>query len=342
MELETVRTLKRAIAANKALAELKYAGNLIPNQGMLIRSVVLQEAKLSSEIENIVTTNDKLYKALSDEDSRMDPHTKEVLRYEAALWEGFQSLSSRPLATNLYVGIVNCIKQNEGGIRKHAGTRIANPTTGQTIYTPPEGETVIRDLLQNLDNYIHDDSDLTDPLIKLGVIHYQFEAIHPFADGNGRTGRILNILYLIDQHMLDIPVLYLSRYIIENKPAYYHGLKRVTEEHAWEDWIVYMLDAVETTARATRERILAIRKLMDDVMEYAKGELPRIYSKELIEFVFQQPYTRIQSVEDAGIAKRETASTYLRELARIGVLRSVKVGRDRLYINFALYDLLTE
>jgi Fic family protein len=340
-EIETVRTLKRAIAANKALAELKYAGNLIPNQTMLLRSIVLQEAKLSSEIENIVTTNDMLYKAMSDDDSRVEPHTKEVLRYETALWEGFKGLGSRALATNLYVDIVNCLKRNDSGIRKHSGTRIANPATDQTIYTPPEGETVIRDLLQNLDDYVNDEKDSTDPLIKLAVIHYQFEAIHPFADGNGRTGRILNILYLVDRKLLETPVLYLSRYIIENKAAYYSGLRRVTEEHAWEGWIVYMLDAIEATARATRDRILAIRRQMDEATDFARNELPRVYSKELIELIFQQPYCRIQAVEQAGIAKRQTASTYLKELERIGLLRGVKVGRDQLYINDQLYGLLT-
>jgi Fic family protein len=339
-EIETVRTLKRAIAANKALAELKYAGNLIPNQGTLIRSIVLQEARVSSEIENIVTTNDKLYRAMSDDDSRMDPHTKEVLRYETALWSGFESLETRPLATNLYVDIVNCIQKNDAGIRKHSGTRIAN-SRGETIYTPPEGETLLRNLLSNLDGFIHDEEDGIDPLIKLGVIHYQFEAIHPFADGNGRTGRILNILYLVDRKLLETPVLYLSRYIIENKAAYYSGLRRVTEEHAWEGWIVYMLDAIEATARATRDRILAIRRQMDEATDFARNELPRVYSKELIELIFQQPYCRIQAVEQAGIAKRQTASTYLKELERIGLLRGVKVGRDQLYINDQLYGLLT-
>lgn len=337
--LETVRTLKRAIGANMALAELKGVGGLIPNQSVLIRSILLQEAKLSSEIENIVTTNDKLYKAFSEDGNGLDPNTKEVLRYGEALWHGFNSLSHRPLSTSLFVEIVTVIRQNDAGIRKHPGTRIAN-SRGETIYTPPEGEENIRVLLRNLEQFMHADDNL-DPLIRMAATHYQFEAIHPFSDGNGRTGRIINVLYLVSRGLLHVPILYLSRYIIENKSAYYSGLRRVTEEGAWEDWIVYMLEGIERTAIATRDKIVAIRQLMDEALSLAREKLPGIYKKELIELIFQQPYSRIQFVEQAGLAKRETASIYLKELERIGLLKGYRVGREVLYVNESLFQLLT-
>lgn len=337
-ELETIKTLKRAIRANKALAELKGAGNLIPNQTILLRTIVLQEARQSSEIENIVTTNDELYKALSDEDGQHNPHTKEVLRYHQALWHGYTSLASRPLSTSLFVEIVNIIRLHEAGIRTLPGTVIAN-LRGETIYTPPTGEECIYRLMTNLCKYIHTEDDI-DPLIKLAVIHYQFEAIHPFSDGNGRTGRIINILYLVSQGLIELPVLYLSHYIIENKSAYYSGLRRITEAGAWEEWILYMLTAIEVTALDTCRRIREIRSLLDESLIYAREKLPKIYSKELVELIFQQPYCRIRFVEQAGIAKRQTASHYLQELERIGLLRSAKVGRERLYINEKLFSLL--
>ena len=339
-ELETLRTLKKAIGAHKALAGFKGAGNLIPNQTILLRSIVLQEARLSSEIKNIVTTNDKLYKAFSDEDGGYDLHTKEVLRYQDALWHGYTQLKAgRPLSTSLFVEIGNSIRQNGAGIRAQPGTCIGN-LRKETIYTPPEGVERLRDLLTNLSEYAYADDDL-DPLIKMALLHYQFEAIHPFSDGNGRTGRMINILYLVSQELIDVPVLYLSRYIIDHKTAYYQGLKRVTESQAWEDWILYMLDAIEQMAIQTRDKVLTIRRLLDDALILAREATPKVYSKELIELIFQQPYCRIQFIEAAGLAKRQTASTYLQELERIGLLRSVKIGRERFYINDKLYEVLT-
>lgn len=341
VEVETKRTLKKAIAANRALAELRGVGGLIPNQGMLIRAVVLQEAKLSSEIENIVTTNDKLYRAFSELTQSTDPNTKEVLHYEEALWHGYRTLKQgRPLSASLFIEIVGVIRETDVGVRKMPGTQIVNERTGKVIYTPPEGETLIRDLLDNLSEYMYADDDI-DPIIKLAVAHYQFEAIHPFTDGNGRTGRVLNILYLVDRELLDIPVLYLSRHIIENRAGYYQGLRRVTEEGAWEDWIVYMLEAIEATAADTRTRILEIRRALDEAIEFARLNMARGYRKELIELIFEQPYTRIQFLERAGIAKRQTASDYLKELERIGLLRGFKFGRDRLFVNPKLMDILS-
>ncbi|MDQ2799514.1 MAG: Fic family protein, partial [Armatimonadota bacterium] len=299
VELETKAVLKQAIAAGRALAELKGAGNLVPNQAVLVRTVGLQEAKLSSEIENIVTTNDELYRALADEGSRTDPATKEVLRYNDALWHGYSRLKEgRPLSTRLFEEMVQIIKQNSAGIRRTTGTRITKG--GRTIYTPPEGESILRDKLANLEKFLYAEDGL-DPLVKLAVLHYQFEAIHPFADGNGRTGRILNILYLVEAGLLEIPVLYLSRYIIENKNAYYEGLRRITEENAWEEWTLFMLRAVETTALTTCQRIQAIRALMQQTSQAVKDKLPKIYSKDLIEVLFSQPYCRIHFLEEAQI-----------------------------------------
>lgn len=339
-ELETKPVLKRAIGATRALAELKGAGDLIPNQSMLIHAIFLQEAKVSSEIENVVTTNDKLYQALGGDENRYDPNTKEVLRYGHALWRGYDELNRRPLSTNLFVEIANTIKQNDQGIRRFPGTVIKN-ARGETIYTPPSGEGVIRDLLHNLERFIHEPDDL-DPLVKMAVIHYQFEAIHPFSDGNGRTGRIINILYLVSAGLLSLPVLYLSRYILENRTAYYNGLRAVTEENAWETWILYMLRAVEETAIATRDRVISIRALFEEALTTTRTLRPKIYSKELIEAIFQQPYSRVQPLISQGLGSRDTISKYLRELEAIGLIRSIKVGRDRLYLNDRLFKALSK
>lgn len=337
-ELETKAVLKQAIAANRMLANLRGLAAQIPNQGMLIQSVVLQEARLSSEIENIVTTNDELYRADADPDSKTDSQTKEVLRYRQALYAGFNALKTRPLTTNLFIEIVQIIKAIDLGIRKTTGTALKNQA-GETIYTPPEGESIIRDKLSNLEQFIHADDDL-DPLVKMAIMHYQFEAIHPFEDGNGRTGRILNILYLVDQKLLDIPVLFLSRYIIEHKASYYEGLRQVTEEQKWEQWILFILRAVEETAQQTYNKVFHIRELMEQVQEQVKQDVPHIYSKDLIEVIFRHPYTKIQFLVDANIAKRQTASSYLQTLSDLKILRPSKQGREMYYINDALFEVL--
>ena len=342
-DIETRNILRKTITAGRALAELKGLGETIPNQSMLVNSVVLQEAKASSEIENIITTDDALFRAFTAKTSRVDPSTKEVLRYREALWEGYNELKKRPiLATNLFVKLVQRIKENQAAIRRTPGTTISNAATGEIIYTPPEGEAVIRDKLKNLEDYIHGEDDI-DPLIKLALIHYQFETIHPFSDGNGRTGRIINILYLVFQGLLDLPVLYLSKFVIDRKNEYYRLLRQVTEKREWEPWILYMLDAVEETAAFTRKRILDIRDLMAETMEVAKETLPgRVYSKELIELLFCQPYTKGQSLVDAGIAKRKTAAEYLKDLEKTGILTGKRIGREMLYLNTRLYDLLSK
>jgi Fic family protein len=235
-DIETKAILKKAIAAGRALAELKGIGSTIPNQTILINTIALQEAKSSSEIENIVTTNDALFKAFSAQSSHVDAATKEVLRYREALWESFNTLKKRPvITTNLLIKLVQTIKENQAGIRNAPGTAIASTSTGEVLYTPPEGESIIRDKLKNLEDYIHEE-DATDPLVKLAVMHYQFEAIHPFFDGNGRTGRILCILFLVRRELLELPILYLSKAIIETKSDYYQLLRQVTISDAWEGW----------------------------------------------------------------------------------------------------------
>ncbi|MCM8596142.1 Fic family protein [Accumulibacter sp.] len=338
-EVETPAVLKKAIAASRALAELKGMAERMPNQVMLIDSLVLQEARASSAIENIVTTNDELFRAASDEALPASPEAKEVLRYRQALNHGFRQIRERPLATNLFIEIAQLIKQTGFDVRRTPGTRIANGF-GETIYTPPESEAVIRDKLRDLETFMHAEDSL-DVLVKMALVHYQFEAIHPFSDGNGRTGRILNILYLVDQGLLNLPILYLSRHIIEHKAAYYEGLRRVTEEAAWGDWVLYMLNAVEQTSLRTRQQITDILALMDAVREHVQREAPRLYSKDLIEQIFRQPYCKIQFLERAGIGTRQTCAKYLRELERLGVLRGQKVGREVYFINQALFELLT-
>jgi len=340
VDLESKAIFKKAIAANRELAELKGAGDAIPNQAILVNSIVLQEARLSSEIENIVTTSDELYKAADEDPSKVDQPTKEVLHYREALWHGFENLKTRPLSTNLFIELVGIIKQIDLGIRKVPGTKIAD-SRGQIVYTPPEGEALLRELLANLERFMNAEDGI-DPLVKLAVFHYQFEAIHPFTDGNGRTGRIINILYLVEQELLKIPVLYLSHYIIRNKADYYAGLRRVTEQNAWEEWILYMLEAIAATARQTRDKIIRIRDLMNAAQEEARTKAPKIYSKDLIELIFEQPYCKIRFLEQRALAKRQTASVYLKTLEEIGLLQSLKVGREVYFMNMPLLAILKE
>lgn len=337
-ELETKATLKQAITASRAVADLRGKAQQIPNQRMMIDSIVLQEARMSSEIENIVTTDDELYRAAADMDGLFDSHTKEVLRYRQAIWYGYEQIQKRPLSINLFVEIVRIIKQIDMDVRKTTGTKLSGPN-GEIVYTPPEGDPILREKLSNLEHFIYAQEDV-EPLIKLAVMHYQFEAIHPFADGNGRTGRILNILFLVEQGLLDMPVLFLSHYILENKNDYYDGLRSVTEEGQWEQWILYILKGIEITAKETSAQIDAILALMEMVKTVIREKAEKIYSKELLEMIFMHPYCKIKFLEQAGIAKRQTASTYLQTLAEIGVLRSEKIGRENYYINDALLHIL--
>ncbi|MFH0992512.1 MAG: Fic/DOC family N-terminal domain-containing protein [bacterium] len=342
-EIETNAVLKKAISAGRSLAELKGLGETIPNQSMLVNTVVLQEAQASSEIENIITTHDALFRAITADTTNIDPTTKEVLRYREALWTGFNTLKKKPLlTTNLFVSLVQTIKENSAGIRNLPGTAVGDKHTGKVIYTPPEGEALIRQKLKDMEIFIHSENQF-DPLVKLALIHYQFEAIHPFFDGNGRTGRIINILFLVKEGLLTLPVLYLSKYIIEHKGDYYRLLRAVTEKNSWEPWVLFMLDAVESTAAMTSKRIVNIRSLLQETLESAKKTLPaKVYSKELIELIFQQPYTKGQFLVDAGLAERKTAAVYLKALEEAGILKKQKVGKENLYLNKKLYALLTK
>ncbi|HYK76441.1 MAG TPA: Fic family protein [Daejeonella sp.] len=306
---------------------------------MLLHSIALQEAKMSSEIENVMTTNDELYQALAADKIVTDPSTKEVLHYQSALWEGFSLVKEKGfLSTNLFIRLYNIIKKTEAGVRTITGTKISNHSTSEIIYTPPEGQTVINVKLKNLEDFINNPDDDIDPLIKMAIMHYQFEAIHPFSDGNGRTGRILNILYLVNQDLLELPILYLSKYIIENKAAYYSGLRSVTENNKWEEWVLYMLHAVEKTALYTQQKIDGIVKLMYDTEIRMKAEAPDIYSKDLLDIIFRMPYSKRKSLE--GLVSLKTAGQYLNKLVEKQFLIDVKVGKEKLYINMPLFNLL--
>ncbi len=339
-ELETKLILKKAIDARAALASLDASNKRLPNESLLANAVILQEAKLSSEIENIVTTNDELYQSLALENVT-DPNLKEVISYPKALWLGYKFVGENGfISARILIEMMQVIKETGVGVRKIPGTKIANPVTGEIVYTPPEGENVILEKLKNLEQYINDKDDTTDPLVKMAVLHYQFESIHPFHDGNGRTGRILNILFLVFSGLLQNPILYLSKYILENKSDYYIKLRGVTERGEWEEWILYMLSAVEETAKYTEKKIQDICALMEDTAQTIKKESPHIYSKELVDVLFKLPYCKRKFLVDAGIVKDKTAGRYLMELEKIGILKGEKVGREKLYFNKAFFDLL--
>lgn len=338
-DLESKTILKQCISARAALAELNQSAKLIPNQSVLINTLPLLEAQSSSAIENIVTTTDKLFQ-YAQEEQQADSATKEALRYRTALFTGFKELVTKPLNTNTCVAICSQIKGQEMQIRRVPGIALANDRTKKVIYTPPEGEEVIRSLLGNWEQFIHNQQDL-DPLIRMAVAHYQFEAIHPFTDGNGRTGRVINSLYLIQEGLLTLPILYLSRYIIQNKNDYYRLLLNVTQEQSWEEWIVFILKGVEQTSKWTADKIQAITQLADHTREHIKESLPKIYSYELVDLIFEQPYCRINNLVEKDIAKRQTASSYLKQLCDINVLVEMEIGREKLFIHPKLLELLT-
>ncbi len=337
----TPKVYNKAILANKALAELKGMAGQITNQVIILNSLVMREAKDSSEVENILTTQDELFKAFSVESPTLNAAVKEVLNYKEALWLGYELIKKKKLITTREIlKIQECLMGNNAGIRNQPGTALKNAKTGKVIYTPPFGKEVIEEKLRNLEKYINENKDDVDPLIKMGIMHYQFESIHPFYDGNGRTGRILNVLYLINEGLLELPILYLSSFIIKHKKAYYQGLDDVRQNGKWEDWIIYMLDSVAYSATDTIKTIRGIKLLLNDTIQKVKSELPKIYSKELVEVLFHQPYTRISTLEEQLGISRFTASKYLKELEDIGVLTGEKIGRDILYVNVRLFELL--
>lgn len=337
--LETTKVLRKTIEASRALAQLNGMLTNLPNPTLFLDSIHLQEAKASSEIENIITTNDDLYKSLVADKKFDNPATKEVISYKEALWNGLQEIEKRPfISTNLCVEIVQSIKKNTAGIRTTPGTALKS-TTGETIYTPPSGEVVIREKLANLEKFINAEDDM-DPLIKMAVMHYQFEAIHPFSDGNGRTGRILLLLYLKLTHLLDTPAIYLSEYIIKNKTDYYTKLREVTENSDWEGWILYMLEMVEYTAKKGLQRLKDVTDLMEVMTQEIKEKLPRVNTKELVEILFRLPYTKRQFLIDAKLGTPKTVGNYLMELEEAGFLISEKVGKEKLYLNHRLMAVL--
>lgn len=339
-ELETRAILKLCMEARVALAELKQVGESIPNQAVLINTIPLLEAQASSEIENVVTTTDKLFRFAEGSTNQADPATKEALRYRSALKHGHQALGTRPVSTAIAVEVCRIIKDTNLNIRRVPGTQLANDRTREVIYTPPEGEDLLRDKLSNWERFLHE-QDALDPLVRMAAAHYQFEAIHPFTDGNGRTGRVLNILYLVDKKLLALPVLYLSRYIIQHKQDYYRLLLEVTRDENWLDWLEYMLLAVKETADWTTDKIRAARELQAHTVDYVRDQLPSIYTRELVDQIFIQPYCRIGNLVDANIGHRETASKYLKNLTSIGVLEEIKVGREKLFVNPRFLRLLT-
>ena len=338
--IETTEILKRCITARVALAELKQAAELIPNSAVLVNALPLLEARASSEIENIVTTTDKLFEFADIAEDRADAATKEALRYRTALYEGTKMVQRRMLTTDMAIQICSIIKGVELDLRAESGTTLKSRMSGEVVYTPPVGQKLLQQKLDNWAAFMRESTDI-DPLVRMAIQHYQFEAIHPFVDGNGRTGRILNILFIVEQGLLDSPILYLSRYIIQNKAAYYRLLQKVTQEQDWTSWILFILDGVEETCTWTTDKIKSIRELMEHTAEYVQGKLPKTYSWELVEILFKQPYCRIGNLVDAGIAKRQTASVYLKQLCEIGVLKEVKSGRETIFVHPKYIELLT-
>ncbi len=339
-KVETIEILRQTNKSTALLAELKGIAKTIPNQVMLINAIVLQEAKDSSEIENIITTQDELYKALTVNKSNISPETKEVVNYRKAIFTGFEIVKRQGfLRINDIIEIQQNLVDNTAGIRSTPGTFLKNEATGEIVYTPPQEKKEILDLLTNFINHFNLQDDLS-PLINLAILHYQFESIHPFYDGNGRTGRILNILYLILNNLIDVPILYLSSYIIANKPEYYRLLNQTNRKGIWEEWILFMLKAIESTSQATIKRIENIKVLLDSTLIKVQEKAPKIYRKELVELLFEQPYSKIEFVINKLGVERKAAARYLKDLESIGIVESQKFGRETLYINRDLIELL--
>ncbi|GAB2526011.1 Fic family protein [Nocardiopsis aegyptia] len=338
LDLEPKPVLKATVQARTALATLTQASQLLPNPNILIHAVPLLEAQASSEIENIVTTADELFKHA---DSGGGDHaTKEALRYRSALFAGVESIRNRPLTSATAVRICSELQGREMAIRAMASTRIANPTTRQVVYAPPEGADLIREKLSAWERFVHAEDDL-DPLVRMAVAHYQFEAIHPFHDGNGRTGRVINILMLIEAGLLHDPILYLSRAIIADKNDYYRLLRAVTADGAWIEWVLYMLDVVRDSAESTTRKIKAIRTCQEDIAERARAATFGGRDAQFLAVLFEQPYCRINTVADRCDVSRQTASSWLHALVKAGLLHDVKVGRERLFVNHEFLDVLT-
>lgn len=342
IELETKVVLKKLAKAHTALAELKGAADTIPNDTILINTLSLQEAKDSSAIENIITTHDELFRTDATNMDVASIASKEVHNYAVALRNGFETVKKQGyISNNNILEIQRLIENNSAGFRRLPGTALKNDKTGEVVYTPPQHPAEIVDLMDNLEKFINDNSLCDwDPLVKMAVIHHQFESIHPFYDGNGRTGRIINILYLVKEGLLKIPILYLSRYINQNKADYYRLLQKVRTENAWYEWILFILDGIEQTALQTIKQIHGIKALMLKHKQKMRTELPKIYSQDILNNIFRHPYTKIEFVMEDLDVTRITATKYLDELAGIDLLHKQKIGRDNYYINTDLYNLL--
>ena len=342
MDLETRRILKKLAEAHRYLAELKGGAATIPNEAILINTLSLQEAKDSSAVENIVTTHDELYKAQSGDPSASSA-AKEVERYALALQYGYREVQKTPLiTTRLILKLQEILEGNDAGFRKLPGTSLKNQATGEVVYTPPQDHAEIAELMSNLEQFINNaEMSSLDPLIKLALIHFQFESIHPFYDGNGRTGRIINVLYLLVNELLQIPVLYLSRYIIQNKSDYYRLLQAVRDQGTWEEWVLFMLDAIAATSRQTLLLITEIKALMLETKHRLRAEFPRLYSQDLLNNLFRHPYTKIGFIQQDLQVSRITATRYLDKIAEAGYLEKHRFGRSNYYINKPLVGLLS-
>jgi Fic family protein len=335
--LETDAVLRALVSAHRYLAELKGVARTIPNEGLLISTLSLQEAQSSSEIENIITTQDALYK-YQIQPQNADPASKEVAHYAAGLDIGFHQVRDSGLLTlNTILAVQAVLEGNDAGFRKTPGTVLKNEQTGEVVYEPPSPE-LVPGMMATLERFIHDDSKL-DPLVRMALIHHQFETIHPFYDGNGRTGRIVNILYLVKEGLLDMPILYLSRYISQTKSAYYQGLQQVRDNQDWEPWLVYMLHGVAVTARHTTRLIEGIWALLQQSKQRIRKDY-RFYSQDLINNIFRHPYTKVAFLEHDLAVSRATATRYLDALATNGILHKHRLGRENYYINAALVELL--
>jgi Fic family protein len=340
-DVETKEVMKKTTLARSTLAEMKGIASSIPNERILISTLPLQEAKDSSEIENIITTHDDIFK--SDYRNKKFPSiaSKEVHNYAEALLSGFNDVKGKKLLTvNQILRVQSLLEENRAGFRKLQGTELKNSHTGNVVYTPPQSYDEVVSYMDNLERFINDNSiSGLDPLVKMAIIHHQFESIHPFYDANGRTGRIINLLYLVKEGLLDTPILYFSRYVNRNKGKYYELLQKVRDENLWEEWILFILDGVEDTSQDTIRIIQGIKRIMLSHKNTIRSKLPKIYSQDLLNNIFKHPYTKIEFVVQDLDVTRDTASRYLNELMRIGLLDKMKIGKEVYYINTELFEL---
>lgn len=341
-DLETPAVMRQLVRAHRHLAELKGAAATIPNEAILIDTLALQEAKDSSEIENIITTEDELFRADAAAGSYGSVAAKEVHRYGAALKVGFERVRQQGfLRLEDVLAVQATLEENRAGLRKLPGTVLKNAESGAVVYEPPQNAMRVEELMDNFITWLNrNEPGDPDPLVQMAVLHWQFESIHPFYDGNGRTGRILNLLYLVMRGLLDLPVLYLSRQIVRNKADYYRGLQTVREDGAWEAWVLYMLRAVEETSRETLTQVNGIRQLMQETKHRLRAELPKLYSQELLHNLFRHPYTKVEFIKRDLDVSRPTAMKYLDTLHAGGFVRKTKLGRTNYYINEPLFSLL--